>query len=47
MKIVWTEPALQDLRDIFEYIAKENLHAARALLRGYPAQLVLNVMGIG
>jgi toxin ParE1/3/4 len=32
VKIVWTEPALQDLRDIFEYIAEDNPKAARALL---------------
>jgi toxin ParE1/3/4 len=32
VKIVWTEPARQDLRNIFEYIAEENPHAARALL---------------
>ena len=32
MKIVWTEPARQDLRKIFEYIAEENPRAARALL---------------
>lgn len=32
MKIVWTEPAVQDLRDIFEYIAEDNPKAARALL---------------
>lgn len=32
MKIVWTEPARQDLREIFTYIAEENPRAARALL---------------
>ena len=32
MKIVWTEPVRQDLREIFEYIAEENLRAARTLL---------------
>lgn len=32
MKIVWTEPARQDLREIFEYIAEENPNAARTLL---------------
>ncbi len=31
MKIVWTEPARQDLREIFEYIANENPNAARRL----------------
>ena len=32
MKIVWTEPARQDLRDIFIYISEENPNAARRLL---------------
>ena len=32
MKIVWTQPARQDLHDIFAYIAEENPNAARALL---------------
>ncbi|WP_394754121.1 type II toxin-antitoxin system RelE/ParE family toxin [Crenothrix sp.] len=32
MKIVWTEPARQDLRNIFKYIAEENPKAARILL---------------
>lgn len=32
MKIVWTEPAREDLRNIFEYIAEENPKAARILL---------------
>lgn len=32
MKIVWTESARQNLREIFEYIAEENPNAARALL---------------
>ena len=32
MKIVWTGPARQDLRKIFEYIAEENPRAARTLL---------------
>ena len=32
MQIVWTEPARQDLREIFAYIAEENPRAARALL---------------
>lgn len=32
MKIVWTEPARQDLRAIFEYLAEDNPKAARALL---------------
>jgi len=32
VRIVWTEPARQDLREIFEFIAEENPNAARALL---------------
>ncbi len=32
MNIVWTEPARQDLREIFTYITEENPRAARALL---------------
>ena len=32
MKIFWTKPARQDLREIFTYIAEENPRAARALL---------------
>jgi addiction module RelE/StbE family toxin len=32
VRIVWTEPARQDLREIFEYIANENPNAARRLL---------------
>jgi plasmid stabilization system protein ParE len=32
VKIVWIEPARQDLRDIFEYIAEDNSKAARSLL---------------
>jgi addiction module RelE/StbE family toxin len=32
MKIVWSEPARQDLRDIFTYIAEDNPNAARTLL---------------
>ncbi|MEQ1622583.1 MAG: type II toxin-antitoxin system RelE/ParE family toxin [Methylococcales bacterium] len=32
MKIVWTEPSRQDLRDIFEFIAENNPKAARSLL---------------
>jgi len=32
VKIVWTEPARQDLREIFTYIAEDNSSAARALL---------------
>jgi len=29
MKIVWTVPTRQDLRDIFTYIAEDNPKAAR------------------
>lgn len=32
-EIIWTEPALSDLNDIAEYIALDNPHAARALVR--------------
>lgn len=32
MKIVWTEPARQDLRGIFEFIVEDNPKAARSLL---------------
>jgi plasmid stabilization system protein ParE len=32
VKIVWTKPARQDLREIFAYIAEEKPRAARALL---------------
>lgn len=32
MKLVWTEPARQDLRNIFSYIAERNPSAARLLL---------------
>lgn len=32
MKIVWTEPSRQDLRDIFEFITEDNPKAARSLL---------------
>jgi toxin ParE1/3/4 len=41
VKIAWTEPARQDLRDIFEYIAEENPHAARALLNEIRVRAVL------
>jgi toxin ParE1/3/4 len=41
VKIVWTEPARQDLRDIFEYIAEENPHAARALLNEIKDRVLL------
>jgi len=32
-KIVWTEPALNDLDAIADYIALDNPHAARELVR--------------
>jgi addiction module RelE/StbE family toxin len=32
MKILWTEPARMDLRDIFLYISNDNPKAARDLL---------------
>jgi len=32
MKIVWSAPARQDLRDIFEYISETNINAASKLL---------------
>lgn len=32
MKIVWTEPARQDLRQVFEYIAEDSPKAASKLL---------------
>ena len=32
-KVVWTEPALQDLDDIAEYIALEKLDAAKRLVQ--------------
>jgi addiction module RelE/StbE family toxin len=41
MKIVWTEPARQDLRDIFTYIAENNPKAARTLLNDIKERAVL------
>lgn len=41
MKIVWTEPARQDLRQIFEYIAVDNPKAARKLLTEIKERAVL------
>jgi len=32
MDIVWTEPARLNLREIFEYVAEDNVNAARKLL---------------
>ncbi|MCB1024226.1 MAG: type II toxin-antitoxin system RelE/ParE family toxin [Acidobacteria bacterium] len=33
-RIVWTEPALEDLNEIAEYIALDNLTAAKKLVAG-------------
>ena len=41
MKLVWTEPARQDLREIFTYIAEENPNAARRLLAEIKERAVL------
>jgi plasmid stabilization system protein ParE len=41
VKIVWTEPARQELRDIFLYIAEENPNAARALLSEIKERTIL------
>lgn len=41
MKIVWTELARKDLRQIFEYIAEENPHAAGRLLAEIKERAVL------
>jgi addiction module RelE/StbE family toxin len=41
VRIVWTEPARQDLRNIFEYIAEENLKAARSLLGNIKERAIL------
>ncbi|WP_243220507.1 type II toxin-antitoxin system RelE/ParE family toxin [Methylobacter sp. S3L5C] len=41
MKIVWTEPARQDLRDIFTYIAENNPKTARKLLNDIKERTVL------
>jgi toxin ParE1/3/4 len=41
VKIVWTEPARQDLRDIFIYISEENPNAARRLLSKIKERAVL------
>jgi toxin ParE1/3/4 len=32
VKILWTEPARQDLREIFTYVSEEDPQAARVLL---------------
>jgi toxin ParE1/3/4 len=41
VKIVWTEPARNDLRDIFIYISEENPNAARRLLSEIKERAVL------
>lgn len=41
MEIVWTEPAHQDLRNIFAYIAEENPKAARLLLSKIKERAIL------
>jgi addiction module RelE/StbE family toxin len=41
VKIVWTEHARQDLREIFTYIAEENPSAARSLLAEIKERAVL------
>ncbi len=41
MKLVWTEPARQDLREIFTYITEENPNAARRLLAEIKERAVL------
>lgn len=41
MKIVWTEPARQDLRALFTYIAEENPHAAKRVLAEIQERVVL------
>jgi toxin ParE1/3/4 len=41
MKIVWTQPARQDLRDIFTYIAEDNPKAARTLLNEIKERAIL------
>jgi len=41
VKIVWTEPARNDLRDIFIYISEENPNAARRLLSKIKERTVL------
>jgi toxin ParE1/3/4 len=41
VKIVWTEPARKDLRDIFTYISEENPNAARTLLSEIKERAIL------
>jgi addiction module RelE/StbE family toxin len=41
VKLVWTEPARQDLREIFTFIAEENPNAARRLLAEIKERAVL------
>jgi addiction module RelE/StbE family toxin len=41
VKIVWSEPARQNLREIFEFIANENPNAARRLLVEIKEQAII------
>jgi toxin ParE1/3/4 len=41
VKIVWTEPARQDLRQVFEYIAEDSPKAASKLLAVIKERAVL------
>ncbi|CAD6878120.1 RelE/StbE family addiction module toxin [Methylomonas albis] len=41
MKLVWTEPARQDLREMLTFIAEENPNAARRLLAEIKERAVL------
>jgi len=41
MDIVWTEPARHDLREIFEYVAEDNVNAARKLLTDINERVLL------
>ena len=49
MEIVWTKPARHDLREIFEYIAEDNVTAASTLLAEINERvtLLLDNPGIG
>ncbi|KTF06239.1 plasmid stabilization system protein [marine sediment metagenome] len=39
VEIIWTEPALSDLNDIAEYIALENVVAAKQLVQTFLQKL--------
>jgi len=41
VKIVWTEPSREDLRNIFIYISEDNTNAARALLSKIKERTIL------